>query len=277
MTSQQVQPARPPRKREARVAEVLRVERLTPHMIRVVLGGDGLATFSAGEFTDHYIKLLFPPPGAPYGQTHPRELWPVTRTYTVRRWDERARELAVDFVYHGDEGLAGPWAIDAAPGDRIAFFGPGGAYAPDPASDWHLFVGDESALPAIAAGLERVPAGVTARVFVEVEDASEEQLLQTPGDVEVTWVHRSGPDSGIALAEHVRAAEFPAGSVHAFVHGDAGFVKEVRHHLRADRGIARKALSASGYWRRGRTEEGWRAEKPDWNRDVERDEAQLAT
>ena len=182
--------AKGPRKRQARVAEVLRVERLTPHMIRVVLGGAGLDTFDCGEFSDHYIKLLFPPPGAPYGhpvdpdhaqETYERDLWPVTRTYTVRRWDAQVRELTVDFVYHGDEGLAGPWAVGAEPGHRIAFFGPGGAYAPDPAADWHLFVGDESAIPAIAAALERVPAGVPARVFAEVEDASEEQPLARHG------------------------------------------------------------------------------------------------
>ena len=61
------------------------------------------------------------------------------------------------------------------------------------------------------------------------------------------------------------------------MHGDAGFVKDVRHHLRAERGVPRGALSVSGYWRRGRTEEGWRAEKPDWNREVERDETSLTT
>ena len=87
------------RRRRPRTAEVLRTEWLTPHMVRVVLGGDGLAGFAAGEFADHYVKLIFPPPGAPYGlpvdpeaveAEHPRELWPVTRTYTVRSWDEAA-------------------------------------------------------------------------------------------------------------------------------------------------------------------------------------------
>ena len=82
-----------PRKRTPRVAEVVRTERITPHMIRVVLGGDGLAGFPVGEFTDHYVKLLFAPAGAGYRAPFdveqieaelPRELWPVTRTYTVR-------------------------------------------------------------------------------------------------------------------------------------------------------------------------------------------------
>ena len=130
---------------------VTRTEWVTPHLVRVVLGGPGLAGFGAGEFTDHYVKLLLPDPAT--GAT-------IRRTYTVRRWDAAAGELWIDFVHHGDEGLAGPWAAAAQPGDEIAFNGPGGEYTPDPTADWHLFVGDASALPAISASLERVPYGV---------------------------------------------------------------------------------------------------------------------
>lgn len=278
----------PRRKRRARAAEVVRAFRVTPRMIRVVLGGPGLADFAVGEFSDAYVKLLFPPPGAGYSHPfdpdaieaeRPRAEWPVTRTYTVRRWDPTSGELTLDVVYHGDEGLAGPWAAAAQPGDAISFFGPGGGYTPDPEAAWHLFVGDESALPAIATSLERVPAGVAAHVYVEVEDASEEQVLESRGDVTITWVHRSTDDRapGAALASAVRDAVFPDGHVHAFVHGDAGSVREIRRHLRAERGIAREAMSVSGYWRRGRTDERWRAEKADWNRQVEHDDEELVT
>ena len=110
-------------------------------MIRVVVGGDDLAGFDAGEFTDHYVKLQLPPPGAPYSAPFdpeaikaelPREHWPRTRTYSVRDWDPEARRLTIDFVVHGDTGVAGPWAASAAPGDHLQLNGPGGAYAPDP-------------------------------------------------------------------------------------------------------------------------------------------------
>jgi NADPH-dependent ferric siderophore reductase len=194
--SSQVAPAR---KRQARCAEVVRTTRVTPHMIRVVLGGSGLATFEVGEFTDHYVKLLFPPEGASYSAPfdveqiraeRPRGEWPVTRTYTVRSWDAARAELTIDFVYHGDRGLAGPWAAAARPGDEISFFGPGGGYAPDPQADWHLLVGDESALPAIAASLARVPEAVPVTVLVEVQDSGEHQPLRSPGALDVTWVHR---------------------------------------------------------------------------------------
>jgi NADPH-dependent ferric siderophore reductase len=132
-------------------------------------------------------------------------------------------------------------------------------------------IGDESALPAIAAACERVPAGVPVVAVLEVADAAEEQPLALPAGVQLTWVHRAGPP-GEALVAAVRGAALPAGSVHAFVHGEAGFVRELRRFLRVEREVPREQLSASGYWRLGRTDEGWRAEKAEWNAAVEADE-----
>ncbi|MEU6224311.1 siderophore-interacting protein [Streptomyces sp. NPDC047042] len=264
-------------------AQVVRTERLTPHMQRVVLGGDGLAEFTAGTRTDHYVKLLFPAEGVTYPQPFdmqrireefPREQWPVTRTYTVRAWDPELRELTLDFVLHGDEGLAGPWAMRAQPGETLAFGGPGGAYAPDPEADWHLFVGDESALPAIACSLESLPDGAKAYAFVEVAGPEEEQKIDS--DVEVRWLHRGDRPLGQALVEAVRALEFPPGRVHAFVHGEAAFVKELRRLLRVERGIPREDLSISGYWRLGHDEDGWQASKRDWNAQVEAEQETAA-
>jgi len=275
-------------RRQARTAEVLHTTWLTPAMIRLSLGGEGLAGFDAGEFTDHYVKLIFPPPGAPYGlpvdpaaveEAHPREQWPVTRAYTVRAWDAAAGVLTVDLVRHGDDGIAPAWAAAARPGDRISLFGPGGAYAPAHDADWHLLVGDESALPAIAATVEALPASASAVVIVEVAGPAEEQPVVTPADVELTWVHRGDPtedpdrDPGSdPLLAAVRAATERGGDVDAFVHGEADMVRAVRRHLRVERGVPRGRLSASGYWRRGRTDEGWRQEKEDWKAAVEADE-----
>ncbi|MFD5101359.1 siderophore-interacting protein [Streptomyces albidochromogenes] len=270
---------------QAREAEVVRTERITPHMVRVVLGGEGLAGFAADEFADHYIKVLFPPAGVTYPEPFdmarvreefPAEQWPVTRTYTVRAWDAVQRELTVDFVVHGDAGLAGPWAARVRPGERVRFLGPGGGYAPDPAAGWHLLAGDESALPAIAAALERMPQGAVVHAFVEVAGPEEEQKIVTPDGVAVTWLHRGDRPVGEALIAAVRGLDFPAGDVHAFVHGEAGFVKDLRRHLRKDRLIARERLSVSGYWRLGQDDDAWRAVKREWNEQVEREQESAA-
>lgn len=254
-----------------------RVERLTPHMTRVVLGG--LTDFDAGEFTDHYVKLLFPPDGVTYPEPFdmqriraelPSEQWPSIRTYTVRQWDADTAELSIDVVHHGDEGIAGPWAASVVPGDEIRLMGPGGGYAPSAEVDWHLLAGDESALPAIAASLERLPAGTRAYAFIEVAGPDEEQKLAP--SAEVTWLHRGTSPVGAALVKAVTEFEFPPGTVQAFVHGEATFVKELRRLLLVERALPRDLVSISGYWRTGHDEDRWQATKREWNRKVEEEQ-----
>ncbi|WP_285555852.1 siderophore-interacting protein [Actinoplanes regularis] len=274
-------PARP-----AHEGVVTRVEQLTPHMVRVVVGGEAIARIDAGRFTDHYIKVIFPPAGVDYPEpfdmgtireTMPHESWPVVRTYTVRKWLPEVSEMWVDFVVHGDAGIAGPWAARAKPGDTFRFMGPGGAYSPSPEADWHLLAGDESALPAIGAALAGMPEGALVRAFIEVEGPEEEQKLETPGDTEIVWLHRGTRPVGQALVAAVRAAEFPPGRVHAFVHGEAGSVKDLRGHLRLDRGLTMDQLSISGYWRCGLNEDGWQSSKREWNEQVEREQQSAAS
>ena len=86
-------------------------------------------------------------------------------------------------------------------------------------------------------------------------------------------MHTGASRLGSRLVQWVAAVDFPDADVQAFVHGEAGFVAELRRHLRVDRRLPRERLSISGYWRLGATEEGWRAAKADWNaaaEDVER-------
>src|SRR3954453_22879631 len=178
-------------KRRLLQTRVRDLRRLTPHLIRVVVGGDDLDGFPVGAFTDHYVKLQIPPPGAPYSAPFdpedvkarlPREPWPRTRTYPVQDWDEERKLLTIDVVGHGDTGVAGPWAAAARPGDGLPLSGPGGADAPNPAPPWHLKTGDESDLPAIAAAVRRVPAGRPVHVVVEVDGPEDEVALESPGD-----------------------------------------------------------------------------------------------
>jgi NADPH-dependent ferric siderophore reductase len=132
-------------------------------------------------------------------------------------------------------------------------------------------VGDLSVLPAIGASLQRVPDGVPVHVLVELDDEADRQELTSPGDLHVTWLRADGSDT--VLLEAVQALEFPAGRVHAFVHGEASAVRAVRRHLLVEREIARDALSVSGYWKRTRTDEEWREDKAEWNRLAEQDVA----
>jgi NADPH-dependent ferric siderophore reductase len=278
----------PAGQRPVRRATVLETAHLTPNMMRIVFGGEGLDGFDAGEFTDHYVKLQLPAPGADYGSdfdaeeiqaTRPRELWPRTRTYSVQKWDPATRRLTIDFVVHGDTGVAGPWAAGARPGDILQLRGPGGAYAPDPQADWHLLVGDASVIPAISAALARIPEAKPAFVVLEVDGPAEQQPLPTAAELHLQWLHRTRPpgEEPDLAVQAVQALQLPAGRGQAFVHGEASSVRAVRRHLLTDRGLPPDSLSASGYWKLRRTEEGWREDKAEWQRlaaaDVARDVA----
>jgi NADPH-dependent ferric siderophore reductase len=254
--------------------EVLDTRWLTPALVRVVLGGSGLDGFAMPDGTDAYVNVAIPPADAPYDgvfdpaevrEQHAKEHWPARRRYTVRRWDEAAGEFAVDFVVHGHDGIAGPWARSARPGDVLVFQGPASGYRPDPAADWHLLVGDESALPAIAASLEAIPAGALAVVRLVCDGPEHEIELPSPGTLDVEWRHRAGTAAdGDLLASAVRDLSFPRGRVHAFVHGEADEIRALRRHLLVDRGLARADMSCSPYWRRDMTDEAWRVIKHDY-------------
>ncbi|WP_309123685.1 siderophore-interacting protein [Arthrobacter sp.] len=263
-------PSRPPRPQL--VFDVLATAWVTPHMVRVTLGGPAFDEFQPKDVTDSYVKLLFAKPELsltpPYDlvalrEQLPPEDVPVTRTYTVRRINPADRTIDVDFVVHGDEGLAGPWAARAKPGDQIALMGPGGAYDPDTTADWHLLVGDESATPAIAATLEALPEDAAGVVFLECGSSEDMIELATPRGVEVVWVRRDARDDAtkFLLANAVSAYPWPAGRVQVFAHGERESMKALRDVFLKERGLLKEQLSLSGYWAAGRTEDRFQAEK----------------
>jgi NADPH-dependent ferric siderophore reductase len=250
-------------------------------MVRLHLGGDDVRGLGGLTFTDHYVKLLFAPAGADYSwpfdpdqvrAERPAEEWPVTRTYTIRSFDPATGEMAIDFVVHGDAGLAGPWAATVEPGESIGFHGPGGAYAPDPAAATHLLVGDEAALPAIAAALDVLPPEAAAEVFVEVADADHRIPLRETSRTRLTWVHRGSQPYGAPLAAAVREAWVPNPEAQVFVHGNAELVKDLRRFLFVDNRHDRTLVSISGYWRTGLNEDGWQSSKRVFNEQMETEE-----
>lgn len=273
---------------------VVRTERLTPQMVRVVLGQPGsrpgFETFTPSEFTDSYVKVVFVGDGVevdalPQPLTLdsfnelPAAQRPVIRTLTVRRADPVAREVSIDVVTHGEHGSAGSWAATAQPGQPVYLMGPNGAYAPDPAADWHLFAGDESALPAISVALEALPDNAIGKAFIEVSGPEQEIPLTAPTGVQLNWIHRGGRADLVdddragdraPLVTAVTTAQWLPGQVQVFIHGEAQAVMHnLRPYIRTHRGVDAKWASISGYWRRGRTEETFRQ----WKKELAATEA----
>ncbi|WP_144713560.1 siderophore-interacting protein [Curtobacterium pusillum] len=265
--------------RPQHVFVVDRTERLSPHMVRVHLGGPAFDVFVGGAdperlaATDKYVKLLLAKPSLgltpPYDlealrESLPKQDRPARRTYTVRAVDHDARTIAVDFVVHGDEGLAGPWAAAAQPGDLLALSGPGGGYTPssDPAVT-HVLLGDDSALPAISAALEALPDSATGVALVEVAGPDDEQPVRHPSGVDLRWLHRdaAGAEPGTLLLDAARALERPSRPVEVFAHGERTAMKAIRRLLQDDWGLEKSEMSLSAYWALGRAEDRFQEEK----------------
>ena len=260
-----VRPARP-----QAILTVLGRERLSPHTVRITAGGPGFDALRMNEFTDKYAKIIFVDPSL--GLTPPYDLaalreslrpdqQPVTRTYTLRRADAERQQVTIDFVVHGDEGIAAPWAARAEPGDVLTMSGAGGAYRPDPDCDWYLLAGDESALPAICSALEALPGDARGLAYLETSDPGQYLDAKPPAGLEIVWLQRPEPGSRPQLlADTLLAGPWLSGRADVFAHGERESMKAVRAALKTRLGDGDQ-LSLSGYWAAGRTEDVFQSEK----------------
>ena len=229
-----------------RMLTVRQVETIAAHMVRVTLSGD-LEGFTSLGFDDH-VKLFFPD-GTMNAEGAPNMLG---RDFTPRRYDPAKDTLEIDFAIH-DAGPATRWAAQAKPGDTLALGGPRGSFIIPTSFDWHLLVGDETALPAISRRLAELPARTRTVVVVEVDGPDDETALPTAADATVTWAHRNGVAAGDSdvLAKTLANLKLPAGDYYGWVACELLIAKALRRQLIADHGANPKWLRAAGYWRRG--------------------------
>lgn len=293
-------------------AEVAELRRLSPSFLRVTFTGADLDTFADPGY-DQRIKLVFPLPvhefrHLPDGtdwytrwRALPTGLRNPFRTYTVRAVRRHLREVDVDIVLHGsggtygEHGPAARWAMAARPGDRVEIMGPddgyhgdhgGREFQPALATRTLLLAGDETAVPAIAAIVERLPAQSRGEVVLEVPEPGDVLDLPAPPMVTVTWLPRSGAPHGSLLIPAVRAAaerlipvaplvparapedgtdpdeelwEVPVGlsggGHYAWLAGESGVIRALRRHLVSERGLDRESVAFMGYWRLGRADD----------------------
>lgn len=273
--------------------QVVRTRRLGPSLVRVTFAGPDLAAFHS-DGRDQSLSLFLPHPGQPEPvvpielgdgwwqawRELPDDVRAVMRSYTLRALRRDPDEIDIDFVLHGVEpGAAAPagpasrWAARAAAGDRVLLLGPAIAdnrairFRPPEDTDLVVIWGDATALPAVSAILEALPAGLPARVWLEVHDAGDIQDLTTAADAEITWLVHDRPSRATDRAEGspmalgaLRSAQLPpAERPYAWIAGESSCVKALRRHLVGERGIDRRRVTFVGYWREGLTEEQLRA------------------
>ncbi|MBL0939368.1 MAG: siderophore-interacting protein [Gemmatimonadaceae bacterium] len=246
------------RVRRAVVRDILRV---TPHRLRITFAGPDLVGFVSPGYDDH-IKLIIPdaetgvlhlPSVGPNGIVWPEGMAkPTMRDYTPRAFDSAAGTLTIGFSLH-DAGPVTAWADRAAPGDEVGIAGPRGSFIVSAEYDWHLFIGDDTTLPAVSRRLEELPAHVRAIVLLEVEEHADEVPLRSPAKLEVHWHHRTGDGqiNSENLYTTLTTLPWPEGQGFVWIGGESGMVRQSRTHVVRDRAHDPKLVRASGYWRRG--------------------------
>lgn len=256
--------------------EVVRTERLSPHWMRITLGGGDIARFSPMGY-DQWFRLFLPHRGDSAGEgleripakansilgylsylRIPEGIRPVMRNYSVRAYrasgPSGGAELDVDFVLHGSGPTAGPasrWAETAAVGESVVIIDEGTGFAPERGVDRVLLLGDETAAPALAGICASLPVDATGTVVVEAPSADDVLAFEAPVGVEVRWLVRDAAASpGTPALEALHALGAPSSDTHAFIAGEQSLPTAARRHL-VGLGHPKERISFVGYWRRG--------------------------
>ncbi|MDY0743573.1 siderophore-interacting protein [Paucibacter sp. R3-3] len=218
-----------------RDVEVVRIERPSPHFVAITFAADSLREFVSLGFDDH-VKFMFD--AGDGGE-------PVRRDYTPRSWDLARGELTLEFAVHGHGG-AGNWADRATVGQRAIIGGPRGSMIVPVDYDWHLLVGDASALPAIHRRLEELPDGTRAIVVMLMPEPADRREIASRAQVELHWVA-----SDEELLAAVRALALPPGEGFSWCAGEAGLMARLRTVLVEEKGQVKEAMKVAAYWKPG--------------------------
>lgn len=219
---------------------------LSPNYVRLRLVGDELRGFNSAGCDDH-LRILFADENGSV----------ASREYTPLAWNDDEGTLDLEFVIHGDQGIAAPWAANAPIGDAVAVGGPRGSLVLEGHPDGWLLAGDETALPAMRRFISTMAPDAVGYVFVEVPDSAHEQQLDTPPGVALRWVYRGAGAVGSALAvalDELTESDRPEGDILVFIAAEQSIVKTGRA-LAFDRWrVAPEHAIIKGYWKVGTVE-----------------------
>ncbi|MEO6955665.1 MAG: siderophore-interacting protein [Antricoccus sp.] len=239
------------------LAEVHSNLMITPHMRRIVFGGEGLRAFTSSGIADEWIRLFFPtvanepavlPVSQGKGWSFPDGVPREGRWYSIRDHAIETHQLTIDIVDHPG-GIATSWAATAKTGDQIAISGPDGRYGPDAPTDWELVVADMTGLPAALRILRELPAGKPALALLEVPDAYDEQTIISAGQVATTWILNPAHGSGASLLpQAVRATSWLRGRPYVWMSAEAAATRDMRTYIRRERRVPNGCADIVGYW-----------------------------
>lgn len=241
-----------------RLPTVRRIVELSPAMRRITLAGDDLAGFLSASFDDH-VKLIVPDtqgdkPHMPVlGESglvfDPDRPKPAMRDYTPRRYNPDTNELDIDFVLHHD-GPATNWAQQASVGDAIGIAGPRGSFVVPTGFDWHLLIGDETAIPAIARRLEELPSNSQAIALIKTGPVDAKMEFESQCSLDLRWISVDEHSTENAFETAMRELTLPKGEGYVWAAGEYNDIKSIRQYLVDEAGITKDRIRAASYWRK---------------------------
>ena len=178
----------------------------------------------------------------------------VRRRYSVRAVDPDA-DLVTLWVTTDHEGAGSAWARNVRAGDEVDLVGPRGKITLDPMADWHLFVGDTSALGSFYRLAESIE--IPGQAIFVIEIASSADALTAPFHeglgITGVFVDRQGraADDAAGILSGLAALELPPGDGHAYLFGEFR-VTRAAHVALAERGLGDEHISRKAFWRAGR-------------------------
>ena len=232
-----------------RKLKVTNSQELGKSMRRITLQGDDLVDFPENQESG-YVKLRFPK-NLDHEPTNTKKNHDL-RSYTIRAFDLEKRELVLDFLLHGDSGPASKWASSVQIGESIEIAGPGPAILASADADWYLFVGDMTALPAIAVNLEKLSSDSKGIALLEINSLEDKQDLKRPDGLEVRWIINSDPLNGCEdLIKSLGCVEIKGVKPYAWVAGEFELLRFARKLLKHDKVLPKESLYLSCYWKIG--------------------------
>ena len=240
---------------------VNKTQLVTPHMKRVTLKGPDLCDFPCG-YEGGYVRVLFPKDTGDHNEQGALKDRFLMRSYTVRNFRNAAHELDLDFVLHGDSGPASKWAETAKEGDPLSIAGPGPVKRPSPRSDWVLFAGDMTSLPAIAVNLENLPKETEGKAIILIESDQDRIDLKEPPKFHVHWITDSDAKRGTkALITEFENTTLKGCEPFVWAAGEFELMRSARKYVKRFDTLSKDSIYVSSYWKTGETDEGMKKAK----------------
>lgn len=233
---------------------VRKIQQLSPNMKRITFTSNDFYDFPKNE-NGGYVKFLFK-------KELSEKEGSLARPYTIRNFRKHKLELDVDFSYHsGDKGYATKWAYEAKIGDKISISGPGSKQLINNNSNSFLFVGDMTALPAIASYLEQLHKDANGCVIIEITSVNDKIQLKKPKHINIKWIVKSNNKKVDNFLKAVREVKWPDKNPYIWVACEFTKMKLLRDYFQKEKKVCKDEMYISSYWKSGLDQEEHKAVK----------------